>query len=183
MATLDKHRQAQAGGTIMVVEDDEATRGMVRSMLEDDGWTVVEAENGRIALERLDEAKPDLILLDLMMPEMDGFDFAAALRRLDKWRHVPILVMTAMDVSAEDRLRLNGHVLGILQKGSYSREALLEEIRREIHQHLSRKPAVKAAGGGRSPPGAEGMGEKQKGARHKAESREQRAESREQTME
>ncbi len=145
LTTLDKYRRTMAGGTILVVDDDEVTREMVRTTLEEDGWTVVEAENGRVALERIDEAKPNLILLDLMMPEMDGFDFAAALRRLDKWRDVPILVMTAMDVSAEDRLRLNGHVLGILQKGSYSREALLEEIRREIQHHLSRKPA-KAAG-------------------------------------
>ncbi len=146
LAALDKYRRTEAGGTILVVEDDEVTREMVRTTLEEDGWTVAEAENGRVALERIDEAKPDLILLDLMMPEMDGFDFASALRRLDKWRDVPILVMTAMDVSAEDRLRLNGHVLGILQKGSYSREALLEEIRREIQKHLSRKPAAKAAG-------------------------------------
>ncbi len=145
LTTLDKYRRTQVGGTILVVEDDEVTREMVRTTLSEDGWTVVEAENGRVALERMDEAKPDLILLDLMMPEMDGFDFAAALRRLDRWRDVPILVMTAMDVSAEDRLRLNGHVLGILQKGSYSREALLDEIRREIQHHLSRKPA-KAAG-------------------------------------
>ncbi|HEY2158022.1 MAG TPA: response regulator, partial [Isosphaeraceae bacterium] len=145
VATLEKYRREQAGGTILVVEDDEVTREMVRTTLEEEGWTVVEAENGRVALERIDGAKPDMILLDLMMPEMDGFDFASALRKLDRWRHVPILVMTAMDVSAEDRLRLNGHVLGILQKGSYSREALLDQIRREIQHHLSRKPA-KAAG-------------------------------------
>ena len=148
VATLEKYRRTHAGGTILVVEDDGATREMVRKMLEEDGWTVVEAENGRIGLERLPEARPDLILLDLMMPVMDGFDFAAELRRRDEWRDTPILVMTAMDVSAEDRLRLNGHVLGILQKGSYSREALLEEIRREIQVHLARKPAAAKAAGG-----------------------------------
>jgi CheY-like chemotaxis protein len=146
VATIEKYRRDQAGGTILVVEDDEVTRQMVRQMLEDDGWAVVTAENGRIGLDRLEEAKPDLILLDLMMPEMDGFDFAAALRRLDAWRETPILVMTAMDVSAEDRLRLNGHVLGILQKGTYSRDALLDQIRSEIRTHLARKPAAKAAG-------------------------------------
>ena len=146
VATLEKYRRAQQGGTILVVEDDEATREMVRQMLEGDGWTIIEAENGRVGLERMAEAKPDLILLDLMMPEMDGFDFAAELRRRDEWRDLPILVMTAMDVSAEDRLRLNGHVLGILQKGSYSRDALLDEIRHEIQTHLARKPATKAAG-------------------------------------
>ena len=147
VATIEKYRRMQAGGTILVVEDDEATREMVRQMLEGDGWTIIEAENGRVGLERLAEARPDLILLDLMMPEMDGFDFAAELRRRDEWRDTPILVMTAMDVSAEDRLRLNGHVLGILQKGSYSREALLEEIRHEIQVHLARKPAAARAAG------------------------------------
>ncbi len=147
VTTLGKYRRVHTGGTILVVEDDPATREMVRKMLEDDGWTVVEAENGRVGLDRLAEVTPDLILLDLMMPEMDGFDFAAELRRRDEWRDTPILVMTAMDVSAEDRLRLNGHVLGVLQKGSYSREALLEEIRHEIQVHLARKPAARAATG------------------------------------
>ena len=146
ITTLEKYRRTHTGGTILVVEDDEATREMVRKMLEEYGWTVAEAENGRVGLERMAEDKADLILLDLMMPEMDGFDFAAELRRRDEWRDTPILVMTAMDVSAEDRLRLNGHVLGILQKGSYSRDALLEEIRHEIQVHLARRPVAKAAG-------------------------------------
>jgi PAS domain S-box-containing protein len=142
LTTLEKYRRDDRGGKVLIVEDDEVTREMVRQMLEQEGWIVTEAENGRAALARVDESIPDLILLDLMMPEMDGFEFAAELRRRETGRDTPILVMTALDLSAEDRLRLNGHVLGILQKGSYSREALLAEIRREIRSRLSPRQAA-----------------------------------------
>jgi CheY-like chemotaxis protein len=65
----------------LLVEDDAATRTRMRSLLEQAGWAVSEAENGRVALERVAENRPTLVLLDLMMPEMDGFEFAAELQR------------------------------------------------------------------------------------------------------
>jgi len=139
---IDKYRKPIGGGKVLMIEDNADTREMVREMLERDGWLVVEAANGLDGLSKLDEPLPDLILLDLMMPEMDGFAFAAELRRHPEWREIPILVMTAMDLSAEDRLRLNGQVLGVLQKGNYSREALLKEIGRELESHLRRKSAA-----------------------------------------
>lgn len=74
---------------------------------------------GRVSL------RPELILLDLMMPEMDGFQFIEELRKQAAWRSIPIIVVTAKDVTEEDRLRLNGYVEKILQKGAYSGEALL----------------------------------------------------------
>ena len=64
-----------------------------------------------------------------MMPEMDGFEFVAEFRRHEAWRAIPIVVVTAKDLSAEDRERLNGYVERILQKGAYSREELLAEVR------------------------------------------------------
>ena len=66
---------------MLIVEDDPPTREIMARTLASDGWTVAEAENGRVALERLAKAVPDLILLDLMMPEMDGFEFVAELRK------------------------------------------------------------------------------------------------------
>ena len=77
-------------------------RGMRRA-LEQDGWQVAEAENGRVALERLAEARPDVILLDLMMPEMDGFEFLDEMRSRAEWRDIPVLVVTAKDLTAEER--------------------------------------------------------------------------------
>jgi CheY-like chemotaxis protein len=117
---------------ILVVEDDHTNREMLRRMLVKEGWSVVEAANGRIALARVAEAVPDLILLDLMMPEMDGFEFAAELHRHESWHAIPIVVLTAKDVSQEDRERLNGSVEKVLQKGAVDKDGLLAELRRLI---------------------------------------------------
>jgi CheY-like chemotaxis protein len=114
---------------ILLVEDDQTTRQMMRRMLEKEGWPVREAENGAIGLQRVAEAEPALILLDLMMPEMDGFTFAAELRRREEWRDIPVIVVTAKDLTPEDRLRLNGYVERSIQKGRYRREDLLADVR------------------------------------------------------
>ena len=95
---------------MLVVDDDVALRQLLRRMLEPEGYAVVEAENGRVALERLRDVSPSLILLDLMMPEMDGFEFVAEFRRHEAWRAIPIVVITARDLSRDDHERLNGYV-------------------------------------------------------------------------
>jgi len=127
-AILKKYRCANPPCTVLVVEDDTDTSAMLRRMLTTEGWAVTEATNGRVALERMAESQPELILLDLMMPEMDGFAFLEALRQQDAWRSIPVVVVTALDLTPEDRQRLNGYVEQILQKGAYSREELLHEI-------------------------------------------------------
>jgi CheY-like chemotaxis protein len=114
---------------VLLVEDDPNTRDMLRRSMEKDGWTVLEAENGRIGLQRLTEDIPALILLDLMMPEMDGFGFMHELRKREDCRDVPVIVITAKDLTDEDRRRLNGEVARILQKGAISSDELLSEIR------------------------------------------------------
>ena len=91
-----------------------------------------EAENGRVALRARARRVPDLILLDLMMPEMDGFEFIAELRKSESWRKIPVVVLTAKDITDEDQRRLNGHVRGVLHKGSFSREELSLELRRAL---------------------------------------------------
>jgi CheY-like chemotaxis protein len=78
--------------------------------------------------------KPSAILLDLMMPEMDGFRFLDEVRAEERWKAVPIIVITAKELTEEDRKRLNGRVQRILQKGAQGRDALLEEIRRLVQQ-------------------------------------------------
>src|SRR4030095_11366356 len=108
--------------------------------LEKEGWKVLDAENGRVALERMAVEAPALILLDLMMPAMDGFEFMQELRKLSAWRELPVIVITAKDVTEEYRRRLNGHVIQILQKGAYRTEQLLREVRNLIADTVTSKP-------------------------------------------
>jgi PAS domain S-box-containing protein len=113
---------------VLIVEDDEPMRELLQSALKKKGWVVAEAANGHAALREVADNKPDLILLDLMMPEMNGFEFLEELRKREEWRAIPVTVITAQDLSAEDRRRLNGYVEKIIQKGSCSRDSLLREV-------------------------------------------------------
>lgn len=110
---------------VMVVEDDENTRDMLRRTLLKEGWDVVTAENGRIALHNMAPQPPDLILLDLMMPEMDGFQFIAELQQHTPWQPIPIIVVTAKDLTSTEIEHLNGHVERILQKGKTEKDGTL----------------------------------------------------------
>ena len=131
-AVLENYRSAHPQRPVLVVEDDAATRQVLRRALARGGWPVTEAENGRVALHRVAENEPAAILLDLMMPEMDGFRFLTELRQNEAWRSIPVVVLTARDLSSEERLRLRGQVETILQKGASSREELLREVRKVV---------------------------------------------------
>ncbi|OCQ97894.1 histidine kinase [Oscillatoriales cyanobacterium USR001] len=126
-------------GHILVVEDDIATREMLRRILEKEGWEVAEADNGRAALQQLALTPPNLILLDLMLPEMDGFQLVSEIRNLNGDDPIPIIVITAKDLTPGERLHLNGYVEQILQKGVYSRDALLRDIRALVNASLDRR--------------------------------------------
>lgn len=133
---------SMATSQVLVVEDDPATREMFRRMLTKAGWSVVEATNGRHALEQLKSTRPHLVLLDLMMPEMDGFQFMSHLRQQPEWESLPVIVVTAMELSPSDQQYLNRYVEQILQKGAAHRDDLLREVRDLI---LSRvQPAVQS---------------------------------------
>jgi PAS domain S-box-containing protein len=127
--TLRKYQLARPQSPVLVVEDDAALREMMRRSLEIGGWAVIEAANGRVALERLIEQRPELILLDLLMPEMDGFEFLDEVRKHEEWRFIPIVVVTAKDLTAEDHERLSASVARVLQKGLHSREEMMREVR------------------------------------------------------
>jgi signal transduction histidine kinase/CheY-like chemotaxis protein len=116
----------------LVVEDDATQRDRVRSWLEPPQWLVTEAENGRAALERLKDTVPDVLILDLMMPEMDGFQLVAALQQHPQWRRIPVVVVTALDLSAEDRARLNSGVETVLLKESFKPADLIDGLRRLV---------------------------------------------------
>jgi signal transduction histidine kinase/CheY-like chemotaxis protein len=136
MDVLGRYRRNPVAHTALVVDDDRPTRQLTRRQLEREGWKVREAENGREALESAAEALPDLVLLDLMMPEMDGFQFVREFRNHREWRSVPVIVVTAKELTAEDCRELNGQVERVLQKGAFGRDELLTEIRELLNEHL-----------------------------------------------
>jgi len=120
-------------GLIMLIEDDTIIREVVAEMIKNAGWQVFKAENGKVALEHLDNKKPLMILLDLNMPIMNGFEFLTHLRKNDKWNSIPVIVLTSTHLDAEEQARLQGNqVETILHKESYKREELLWQIHQLI---------------------------------------------------
>jgi len=117
---------------VLLVEDDIDTREVMARTLKKSGWAVSEAGNGQEALDVMASVQPRLILLDLMMPVMDGFDFLTALRARPEWQHIPVVVVTAKDLTEGDRERLNGMVEEVLEKNAYTREQLLERMREAV---------------------------------------------------
>jgi signal transduction histidine kinase/DNA-binding response OmpR family regulator len=134
------------GRRVLVVDDDDILRRGILQALEKEGWKVSEADNGRAGLERLAGALPDAIVLDLMMPEMDGFEFLEALRKRAEWRHIPVVVVTAKDLTEEDHRRLSGGVEHILQKDAPTRDEMLREVSATLAGCIERGRARKAAG-------------------------------------
>jgi CheY-like chemotaxis protein len=125
---LSPYQRATEPSTVLIVEDDEEQRRLVRELLGACGWAVREAANGRLALDALEEGLPDILLLDLMMPEMDGFGVVAALQAKPAWRDIPVVVVTALDLTAEDHRRLNGGVEQILSKSAYAPAELIKRV-------------------------------------------------------
>jgi CheY-like chemotaxis protein len=125
-------------GRVLLIDDDDIVRRSVRLALEPIGWDVTEAENGVLALGSLANARPDAIILDLMMPRMDGFEFLDELRARPEWRDIPVVVITSKDITDEDRSRLNGEVERIIQKSE--RDEMLRRLTAELGKWV--KPKV-----------------------------------------
>jgi PAS domain S-box-containing protein len=132
MRVLRKHLHGRPGGAVLVVEDDSKIRRLLKRALVAEGRDVIEAENGRVALARIQNEIPSAIVLDLMMPEMNGFEFLQELRKKPEWSGVPVIVLTSKDLTPQDRDRLNGHVERILQKSGSEMEQLLGEVRKLV---------------------------------------------------
>ena len=126
---MGRFRTSARPTRILLVEDDALQRELMCEWLVGEQWTVHEAANGRDALALLRANKPDVILLDLMMPEMDGFEIVAALQEEPLWRDVPVIVITARDLNAKDRERLNSGVHSVLLKNTFRPDELVERIR------------------------------------------------------
>ena len=130
---LERFEDGSTGGRrVLVVDDEPDARGWIGAMLSRDGWTTDVAVDGRDALDKVDRAVPDLIILDLMMPVMDGFAFLRALRARPDTSGVHVVVLTAKEVTSAERADLEGRVDRVLQKGSLKLDELREELRRLV---------------------------------------------------
>ena len=127
---VSRFRAPARQARVLLVEDDGTQRERLHGWLAGEQWVVQEAANGRDALALLKDSKPDVILLDLMMPEMDGFAVVAALQKEPRWRDIPVIVITARDLDAADRERLNSGVQSVLVKETFRPADLVERIRR-----------------------------------------------------
>jgi PAS domain S-box-containing protein len=130
----NQYARPAGGGHALVVDDDEGIRSLFCRALEEDGWSVDEAENGAIALEQVAKRQPDLVLLDLMMPVMDGFEFVMHYRKLEGCAQTPVIVVTAKDLDQRERQSLLGGVERIVEKGALTRQQLLVQVRGLITQ-------------------------------------------------
>jgi CheY-like chemotaxis protein len=114
--------------SVLVVDDDESARDIMTAAAKKAGWQVTQAINGRDALDKIKTIIPSVILLDLMMPEMDGFTFINELQKNPAWKNIPIIIVSAKELSGEERAMLQKHSDKILQKGAYSRQELIDAI-------------------------------------------------------
>ncbi len=115
-----------------MVEDDDDARRLIETYLTEGGFSVRSSGNGREALEALAGFTPDLVLLDLMMPVMDGMTFLAELRRDRRWIDLPVVVVTAKELTAEERKVLAANTETVLEKGQALDELLKEAVRRVL---------------------------------------------------
>ena len=129
---LSKHTLGDHPRNALVIDDLRDNRAILRSLLEREGWDVAEAEHGRAGLDAIAERRPSLILLDLMMPVMDGFEFLRELRNRPDGREIPVVVVTAKELTPEEHNLLRACVENIVQKGAVTHEDLLADIRRKI---------------------------------------------------
>ncbi len=128
-ALLEHHQRLAPPGEILVVEDDREARERLCQALREQHWEIIEAADGREALEILDRGRVRLVLLDLMLPQLDGFQLIARIRSDPRWHAIPIVVITGIELDADKRRWLQDRVVQILHKGLYGREELLSEIR------------------------------------------------------
>jgi signal transduction histidine kinase/DNA-binding response OmpR family regulator len=127
-SVLERTGTSTPPGRVLVVDDDEDALDLVVAMIEDSGYEIQTARNGREALDEIARALPNAIILDLMLPEMDGFEVVHRLSLNAEWREIPIILITARDLSHEERRALDSGTIRIIQKGSFTRDELLAEI-------------------------------------------------------
>ena len=114
---------------ILVVDDEPSIRFSASNALEQIGYSVITAEHGKEALRIIEEYQPHLVITDITMPQMDGYEFISELRQHPQWRSLPVIVLTAKDLSSEERQWLSEQTQRVYSKGASNRQLLLDEIR------------------------------------------------------
>jgi signal transduction histidine kinase/DNA-binding response OmpR family regulator len=120
------------GKEVLVTDDDPVVIELTRQLLEDDGWTVRAASNGQEALDALAEKRPDVMLLDLMMPVMDGFETLRRLRANPETKDLPVIVVTAKDLAADEMEDLRNNASRVIAKDGMDRDRILAELRESM---------------------------------------------------
>jgi CheY-like chemotaxis protein len=118
---------------VLIVDDDAATRNLFRRILTRDGWTVREASDGRRALDQLEISRPTLMVLDIMMPNVDGFDVLKSVRATDGLKDLPVIVATSKDLTREELDWLKAHAGEVIRKGDTGRADLLAALKRHMN--------------------------------------------------
>ena len=134
---LGRYRAGDGRAEVLIVDDDPITRGVVRGSLAKAGWNVGEAAGGREGLAYLSRSRPTVVLLDLMMPEMNGFEVLERMRDEEAWRDIPVVVITAKDLDREELARLNGQAERVFKKGAHDRAELIGIV----HSMIARRTA------------------------------------------
>jgi CheY-like chemotaxis protein len=138
LANLGLHPSREHTCTVLVVDDDPKAVEVIAAFLPSPAYAVVRAFGGNEAIALAQQLRPDLILLDLMMPEVSGFEVVEALQRHTDTARIPVLVVTAKPISAQDRAALNsnaGKVIPIIEKGGFNSLGFISEVRRALRPH------------------------------------------------
>jgi PAS domain S-box-containing protein len=154
LGLIRKYAPGGPDTAVLVVDDDPATREVVVRVLVREGWAVAEAENGRVALTKMAAGKVGLVLLDLLMPEMNGFEFLDEMRKQPVWKDVPVVVLTSKDLTPAERTHLSGQVEAIIQKGVYGRDELLREVRTMAQRYAPTATILDSGESGKAVPTA-----------------------------
>jgi PAS domain S-box-containing protein len=132
LATMDRVRLEPRANSqvpkVLVIDDDRAATDLIEVILESEGYSVIKAFSGKDGLELAASERPDVIILDLIMPEMSGVNVAYQLRQIAATRSIPIVILTSMDIDTETREQLGGYVSGLMSKSRFTKKDLLREI-------------------------------------------------------
>lgn len=126
---------------ILVVDDDEKAVKYMSTILENAGFEVLKAYSGKAGINLAVNSNPDLMILDLIMPEVSGFDVIERLRVHPATKGIPIIICSAKDITSEEKKVLNGNILAIIQKSSHTKEDLLAAIKKIEQLHVKKETA------------------------------------------
>jgi threonine synthase len=119
---------------VVIVDDSPESRRLIRRILQSQGdFQIIEASDGKSGLEMIQRELPDLIILDLMMPEVDGFAVLDALKAKPETAEIPVIVASAKELTPEEKSRLEGQIQSLMQKGDFLNDEFLDEVRSLIH--------------------------------------------------